>query len=43
MFAKEVGIDMFDDSTYEANRLMYWPSTSVNGEYVFQGKGRRSP
>jgi len=38
MFAKEVGIDMFDDSTYEANRLMYWPSTSVNGEYVFQEK-----
>ena len=38
MFAKEVGIDMFDDSTYEANRLMYWPSTSVNGEYVFKEK-----
>ena len=38
MFAKEVGIDMFDDSTYEVNRLMYWPSTSVNGEYVFKEK-----
>src|SRR5574344_61458 len=38
MFAKEVGIDMFDDSTYEANRLMYCPSTSVNGEYVFKKK-----
>ena len=38
MFAKEVGIDMFDDSTYEANRLMYWPSTSVNGEDVFKEK-----
>ena len=38
MFAKEVGIDMFDDSTYEANRLMYWPSTSANGEYVFREK-----
>jgi len=38
MFAKEVGIDMFDDSTYEANRLMYWPSTSANGEFVFKEK-----
>lgn len=38
MFAKEVGIDMFDDSTYEANRLMYWPSTSVNGMYFFKEK-----
>ncbi len=38
MFAKEVGIDMFDDSTYEANRLMYWPSTSANGVYFFECK-----
>jgi hypothetical protein len=43
MFAKEVGIDMFDDSTYEANRLMYWPSTSVNGEYVFKEKDGDRP
>lgn len=38
MVAKEIGIDMFDDSTYEANRLMYWPSTSINGEYFFREK-----
>lgn len=38
MVAKEIGIDMFDDCTYEANRLMYWPSTSINGEYFFREK-----
>jgi len=31
-----LGIDYFDDSTYEASRLMYWPSTAKDGEYVFQ-------
>ena len=36
MVAKEVGIDMFDDTTYEAARLMYWPSTPRDGEFVFQ-------
>ena len=35
MVAKEIGIDLFDDSTYEAHRLMFWPSTSINGEFVF--------
>ena len=35
MVAKEIGIDLFDDSTYEPQRLMYWPSTSANGEYVY--------
>ena len=35
MAAKEIGIDMFDDSTYEPHRLMYWPSTSIDGEYIF--------
>jgi len=33
--AEEIGIDMFDDTTYEASRLMYWPSVSSDGEYVF--------
>lgn len=33
--AADLGIDMFDDTTYEPHRLMYWPSTSSNGEYVF--------
>lgn len=38
MVAKEIGIDLFDDTTYEACRLMYWPSTSANGEFFFQTK-----
>ena len=36
MLAKLVGMDYFDDSTYEANRLMYWPSTPSNVEYYFE-------
>lgn len=36
MVAKEVGIDLFDDTTYEAHRLMYWPSTSANGEFIYE-------
>jgi predicted P-loop ATPase len=36
--AKEIGIDLFDDTTYEASRLMYWPSTSSDGELVFHEK-----
>lgn len=38
MIAKEIGIDLFDDSTYEAHRLMYWPSTSQNGEFLYKEK-----
>ncbi len=38
MVAKEVGIDLFDDTTYEPERLMYWPSTSRNGEFVYEKK-----
>lgn len=30
------GIDYFDDTTYQPHRLMYWPSTSNDGEYVFE-------
>ena len=36
MGAKEIGIDLFDDTTYEASRLMYWPSTSANGEFFYK-------
>lgn len=36
MVAKEIGIDLFDDTTYEAERLMYWPSTSSNGVFVYK-------
>lgn len=38
MVAKEIGIDLFDDTTYEASRLMYWPSTPSDGEFVFREK-----
>ena len=36
MTAYEIGIDMFDDTTYQAHRLMYWPSTSQDADYVFE-------
>ena len=34
--ASVLGIDQFDDTSYQPQRMMYWPSTSVDGEYVFQ-------
>ena len=34
--AKTLGIDQFDDTTYEPQRFMYWPSCSRDGEYVFE-------
>lgn len=34
--AAAIGINMFDDTTYQAERLMYWPSTAKDGEYVFE-------
>ena len=38
MVANEIGIDLFDDTTYEPERLMYWPSTSRNGVFVYEEK-----
>ena len=34
--AEWVGIDAFDDTTYEAERLMYWGSCCADAEYVFR-------
>ena len=34
--AEEIGMELFDDSTYEASRMMYWPSTSADGEFIFR-------
>lgn len=31
-----LGIDIFDDTTFELPRLFYWPSTAKDGEYVFR-------
>jgi predicted P-loop ATPase len=34
--AEVIGIDLFDDSTYQPTRLMYWPSHSADVEPVFE-------
>lgn len=34
--AESIGIDMFDITTYQLPRLFYWPSTSRDGEFVFE-------
>ena len=31
-----LGIDKFDDTSYQPQRMMYWPSTSQDGEYFFR-------
>lgn len=35
MVSSWIGIECFDDTTYQANRLMYWPSCPKDGEYIF--------
>ncbi|MFZ5817792.1 MAG: hypothetical protein ACOY93_21270, partial [Bacillota bacterium] len=35
MVAADLGIDLFDPTTFEVHRLMYWPSHSRDAEYVF--------
>ena len=34
--AFDLGIDAFDDTTYQPGRLMFWPSVCRDGEYVFR-------
>ena len=34
--AATLGIDKFDDTSYQPQRMMYWPSCSQDGEYVFK-------
>ena len=34
--ADNIGISMADPTTFEACRLMYWPSCSADGEYIFR-------
>lgn len=36
--AADIGITMADPTTFEASRLMYWPSCSSDGEYIFKCK-----
>ena len=33
--ANDFGMDYFDDTTYQPERLMYWPSTAKDGDYFF--------
>ncbi|WP_461207849.1 virulence-associated E family protein [Clostridium sp. DL1XJH146] len=34
--AEDIGIEFFDGTTFEPHRLMYWPSTCSDGEFVFK-------
>lgn len=34
--AEQLDIELFDDTTYQPSRLMYWPSTPKDGTYVFE-------
>lgn len=34
--AADIGIDIFDDTTFQPERLMYWPSTAEDAEFVFK-------
>lgn len=34
--AAGLGIDKFDDTSYQPQRMMYWPSCSQDGPYVFE-------
>lgn len=36
--AGDVGIEVFDDTTFQPHRLMYWPSTSQDGEFYFNSQ-----
>lgn len=42
--AKDIGMDYFDDSTYQANRMMYWASCPSDGQFVFnESSGQALP
>lgn len=36
MVAKEFDIELFDITTYDVERLMYWPSVCKDGQYVLE-------
>ena len=38
MVARDIGIEMVDDTCHEPARLMYWPSTSSDGEFLFESQ-----
>jgi len=39
--AGTVGIDHFDDTTYDINRLMFWPSKSQDGAWYYQHEDQK--
>lgn len=40
--AAKIGIEMADPTTFETNRLMYWPSVCADGEFVYKDN-RKAP
>ena len=34
--AEEIGLEYMDSTTFQPSRLMYWPSCSRDGEYIFE-------
>ena len=38
MIANDIGIEMVDDTCHEPARLMYWPSSSDDGEFLFESQ-----
>ena len=38
MIAKDIGIDMVDETCYRVQQLMYWPSTSIDGDFLFESQ-----
>ena len=36
-----IGLEYFDDTTYEPARMMYWPSTSKGEEFIFKYKDEK--
>ena len=36
MVASKIGMDYFDDTTYEVNRIVFWSSKSIDAEFVFE-------
>jgi hypothetical protein len=36
MVAFEIGMEYFDEASFKPSQFMYWPSTSSDGEYVFE-------
>ena len=35
-FAASINIEYFDPTTFDTNRLMFWPSVAKDGEYLFE-------